>query len=1085
MKVKRVCLAGYAWGCLMRSGLMRIVLMLGMIGLWAVAEGSDPKEFDVFIEAEAFARGSVQGVEGRGWADAGGMIQCADASSPDWAEWDFSASEDGLYLVYAKVAAESSRPVEMWIDGRLVSRNALAQTTGDWRLSSARWFGVGMAALDAGGHTLRIWRATCIPHIDAFGLRRMSAMAVDEGPFLLPEEVWLEDGYARQDWMIWSIGGTQAYDVVGGAFHIHNGRHTLNRPLYGSNDAETVFVGDRPLVMLTYGPKAKLGVLAARIGMGGERKWLEEADSIDFYYDGATARWEIQDDLLGSEVLVLEVVPLIEVQGFMVRASVDTAVHVSWWFGGLDGAYPDNKAGHGAMPGGRDESHCRDDEVDVVTCSSADARILASDAVKCIGRVSSRSVSPGEVFVSLSPLGDVRADRCRSGPFVLLDRMITYEKPVYAVVSTSKQALCVAMDEPDVVWGRACSYYDAVAGRLSVETPEPVLDEAMRANNASMDGQYRPPSFLHGALRWGTECEGWYLGWRGWYGPIVAGDFERVAGAARFHFEHQYTSPATGLDSAGKVAPFVRFDGREKRAVYNMHEVFLDHLRSYYWWTGDDGLMIELWPKIKVTLAYQRREIGKDLDGLYTNAVNTWISDGHHYNGNACTQASAYAVRHNRWAAQVAALAGDDALFYTSEAERTRDAMRERLWMEDKGYYAEYVDRDGVLHDAAEAATIYHAVEMGAADVFESYQMTRYVDERLWRFGDQILANDWYPVIVTCGLIGFNESLNTALAYYHAGRFERAWRLLKVCCDSTAKATVPGSISCYGSREGAQGVYVDFTDASSMFARTVVEGLFGLQPRLDEGRIEWSPRFPRAWETAALDGRGVSVKMWRHGNRAHYRVTSAEALEHRVILPADFGALASLCVNGEAVEGEWVEGLLRPYLCVSVGEGTRSEIEVVGEGALPTLSYPERVAIGDVFRVVCEGGRIAAIRDPQGIFTGGFEGSATVFEAGIEGASGWRTAFAKVQGGPAPFWAPMDIELAAPAEVINPRLAAVAGVERLGLRFELRNNRAEPLMDEAVVHFGGQTYALSLDVPGLGGREVGIALTRDSGITPG
>jgi Domain of unknown function (DUF4450) len=1029
------------------------------------ASPAEPEPFDLVIEAETFDRGSVMAVAGTRWADAGGIIQCAD-QSPDWAEWDFTIETAGVYLLSCKFAAQVSRPVAIYIDGACISTGALKGVTGSWMSSSARWFDEGFTPLKPGNHTLRIRRALCIPHIDAFGLRRMPEFDLTKGAFGLPEDLWMKDNYPIQDWMIWTIGGTEQFEVRDGAYHIVNGQHTLNRPLYGTNGPEHVFAGDRPVIVLTRGPATKLGALGAQIVTGESRTWLDEAERVAFAYDGAGVRWDIKDPALGEGTLTLEVLPLPDAAGFIARATSDTPVKLSWWYGGLRDSYPENKAGHGALPGGRDPSDCTDNTVEISGETTRLVNALVAGAEAFVGCTGAAQLA--------DEASALRAD-VTVGP-----------DAVYVIAATNVDAVGAALSAPGKAWDEAQRHYEAIASRLATTTPSPILDASMRGNNMAMDGQWRPPSYLHGALRWGTECGGWFLGWRGWYGPIVAGDFERVSAAARMHFHHQYTEPAEGLHSAGKIAPFVHFEGKEKRAPYNMHEVFLDHLRSYYWWTGDRELMAELWPNIKAALAYQRREIGRDLDGLYTNAINTWISDGHHYNGNACTQASAYAVMHNRWAADVAELAGDDAAFYAAEAERTLEEMNRRLWMADKGYYAEYVDGDGVYHDASEAATIYHAAEMGAADAFQAYQMTRYADERLWRFGDQILANDWYPVIVTCGLIGFNESLNTALAYYYAGRYDRAWRLLKVCCDSTAKATVPGSISCYGSREGEQGVYIDFTDASSMFARTVVEGLFGLQPRVDQGRVEWSPRFPTDWDNAELSTRGFSVEYTRANATANYVMEGEKTLDHVLALPVDFGSLEAFTVNGEPAEPEVVESVLRPYLRVRVPEAQRTVVAVKGTGTLPGLDYPEMAAVGDAVVVRATAGTVLEVRDPQGIFAEQTLAQDGVLQVRIAENLGHHTAFAKLQSGAGTFWAPIDIEVRPAIELLDERLVAVSGVAGIGLAFTVRNNRNRPCQTEGAIGLGGTEIAredLSLE-PGAS-QDLRLTLEHPHALTPG
>ena len=1050
------------------AGMLTTALFATALISQAHAGAAAPERFDVLIQAEQFVRGTVKAVRGQGWADEGGIIQCAD-NSPDWAEWEFEAPRGGVYLLFCRLAAQAPRPVDVFIDGTLIRRGALAVTTGGWRSSTARWFPVGPVPMKAGQHTLKILRATCIPHIDAFGLIRDPDIDLSQGPLAVPEDVWLDDSFAIQDWMIWTIGGIEQFTVQDGRYCITNGRHTLNRPLYATNGPDTVFGGDRPLVALLRGPTTKLGVLAAQIVGEQQRRWLHECETVQFSYDGACIEWRIKDPILGDNEMRLAVSALPDAEGFITRAEAQEEVQLSWWYGGLRGDYPDNRGAAGPLPGGRSENDCADNVVDPSGSTVTISRPDVAGAVLSVG------VCP-EARWEAVPAGEGLAGSVRT---------TCGSRPCYVVAAVSPEVLQEAAADPARAWAQARAHYDAIADRLAVDTPYPTLDGAVRGNNASMDGQWRPPSFLHGALRWGSECGGWYLGWRGWYGPIVAGDFERVKAAARFHFDRQFAEPDTGKLSKGKVASYVTFDGKPTKAGYNMHEVMLDHLKQYYWWTGDHELMKELWPKIKLALEYQRREIGKGLDGLYTNAVNTWISDGHHYNGNACAQASAYAVAHNTFAQSVARLVGDDAAFYAQEAEKTRREMSRRLWIADRGYFAEYIDGDGILHDAAEAPTIYHPIEMGAADSFQAYQMTRYADDRLWRFGDQILANDWFPVIVTNGLIGFNESANTALSYYHAGRFERAWRLLKVCCDSTAKAAVPGSISCYGARDGAQGTYVDFTDASSMLARTVVEGLFGLQPRVDAGRVEWTPRFPSEWDTAALKTRGFECRFTRKDDTQRYVLSTDATLEHRLMLPVPFGRIREVTVNGKLIAApETVATVVRPSLSIAVSSARETVVQISGEGALPALEHDPVVCVGEHVAIRCPGGVIAELLDPQGVLADA-QVSGDVLAGSISRDDGHHTAFVKVACDAGAFWAPLDIECVPPLRIDSARVAAVPGVDGMGLRLQVRNGGGEPLEAPAQVWFAGRRLDIEINIPPRETGEVDIPLPPETALTPG
>ena len=61
----------------------------------------------------------------------------------------------------------------------------------------------------------------------------------------------LSDAYKKQPMYLNPLYNTQQYEVRDGAYRLRNGKHILNRVLYGTNGPESVFAGDRPVIVLT------------------------------------------------------------------------------------------------------------------------------------------------------------------------------------------------------------------------------------------------------------------------------------------------------------------------------------------------------------------------------------------------------------------------------------------------------------------------------------------------------------------------------------------------------------------------------------------------------------------------------------------------------------------------------------------------------------------------------------------------------------------------------------------------------------------------------------------------------------------
>ena len=96
----------------------------------------------------------------------------------------------------------------------------------------------------------------------------------------------------------------------------------------------------------------------------------------------------------------------------------------------------------------------------------------------------------------------------------------------------------------------------------------------------------------------------------------------------------------------------------------------------------------------------------------------------------------------------------------------------------------------------------------------------------------------------------FAETLNLAIAYYRAGQFDKAYELVKGVYASMYQGGIPGGLSCHAYSNGQQRANEEFGDAISMFARTAVEGVFGILPECSMGSSIFRPGFPKTGKTA-------------------------------------------------------------------------------------------------------------------------------------------------------------------------------------------------------------------------------------------
>lgn len=913
----------------------------------------------------------------------------------------------------------------------------------------------------------------------------------------------------KQYWMIWGNGPTQKYECTQKGFRITNGAFTYNRPLYARNESTVTLAGDKPQVMLTHAPTSKYGSLSLGVIVEDRSKWLHDFETIVASYDPGMQVYVLTDPILPGSI-ELEVLPLADDPGFIVRVSSATAVKLLWVYGGLSSAY--HIIGQSGYEGGIISKECSDEmHLDEgghryfrLHNPSLGKMVLggctAKGAFHICGAQFSESplalLSPqSKATVGINKDGRLRhPDTYESHP-ILAQEVTIGPSPSYVIILLSDNGddarILELLSRPEEVYESAVSRCQRIQRQIVVETPDEELDLAVKAICASMDATWHAPSFMHGTLRWGYESGGWFLGWRGWYGPTAFGWHDRVARAIRFHSRYQLEGPERGPDSIGKVWPYIPFSGaidHKPNGIYDMTQVYLDHIYYYYHWTGDRALLKELFPTIEKALNWEKREFDADGDGLYENFVNTWISDGHWYSGGGCTQASTYNYRANLLAAEAAKLAGHDGTPFLRESERIKRAMEEVLWLQRGGHFAEYKEFLGHkrLHEAAEAPTIYHPIDFHVTDDFQSYQSLRYLEERLWKFDDLILVNDWYPVIVTNGTLALAEVLNTAVAYYRIGQEEKAYRLLRASLRSFYHARIPGEISCYVNERGDQGAYAGFTDAISMFGRTVVEGLFGILPKMQEGAITIQPAFPESWNHARIVTPLIEYFYHRDSMSEKLTVKASKGVSMKFRMAMRENHIERVTLDGAPIPYRITPGMGKAFIEVESPILKASVLEVrYGEGREggPRLERKTIAAARTEYRVEARSCRILESYDPQGVFA-----SCALTEGALSGRLssllGHHTFFLKIESGEASWWEPLDIEVREGIEVQKAELLLTRDGKAF-YQYELRNNSPHSWHLEVVTEVAGERYSEDISMQPNSSRAFQGHLESTSALTPG
>lgn len=518
-----------------------------------------------------------------------------------------------------------------------------------------------------------------------------------------------------------------------------------------------------------------------------------------------------------------------------------------------------------------------------------------------------------------------------------------------------------------------------LASRIRITTPDPFFNTLGGALSVAADGIWDGEVWLHGAIGWRMPLSGW----RAAYTGDVLGWHDR----ARTHFDAYAASQVTDVpntlphpaqDSALALARSVKKWGtpqysngyicrnprrNDQMHHYDMNLCYIDELLWHFNWTGDLDYARRMWPVLTRHLAWEKLNYDPDNDGLYDAYACIWASDALYYNSGAVTHSSAYNYRANRLAAMIADKIGEDATPYRAEADKILNALNARLWIPERGHWAEFQDFMGHkrLHTSPGVWTIYHALDSDVADPFQAYLATSYVDREIPHIPVRgeglkdegyatISTTNWLPYSWSINNVAFAEVMHTALAYFQAGRADAGFKLLKSSIlDGMYLGESPGNFGQISFYDAARGeCYRDFGDPIGVASRVLIQGLYGILPDAMNGRLLVKPGLPSDWTSASLHTPDIDFDYHNASYTITHRLPAVHTLELQ--FPAQRSKVAKLTVNGTSTAWKLVENSIsRPMLSVVVpaSSGEKMEIKIEWGGEefnTPTDSQIENIS---------------------------------------------------------------------------------------------------------------------------------------------
>ncbi|CAN5689592.1 hypothetical protein BH11BAC3_BH11BAC3_21120 [soil metagenome] len=888
------------------------------------------------------------------------------------------------------------------------------------------------------------------------------------------------------------------YHPEGTDFVITNGKRRFTRALYGTNTAFRVEGGDLPefaLYMPGMGGNIKFGLIK-----NDSSKWLINARKITARYRPGKLLYDIEDDLLGKAIMHLEVLAMADAEGVIIQVSVNEVVHglqLLMVYGGASGKKFSRDGDMGPDPESVFYLHpkyCTDNRF-TITGNNFVLKYgsgLKPELDPYLNRnlpADTVSVKPSgkekEMIGSFPPVSNLHiADAEKQLSPIVLDQSTLTATPVitgklsivksiqyYYSVQNKTGVKNLTQNELATAFKVAELARLKLANRIVVHTPDPYINTLGGALGIAADAIWESPTYLHGSIGWRMRLNGWrgpyvadVLGWhdrarlhfRSYAkSQITSPDSGKIIADTALHLARQLEKLGTSLFSSGYISRNPNGDIRPHH--YDMNLVYIDALLNHIKWTGDIAFIKEIFPVIKRHLAWEKRNFDVDGDGLYEAYAAIWASDALQYSGGGGTHSSAYNYRANKMAAQLAALIGEDPTSYSKEADKILKAITHVLWMPGKGWFAEFKDALGqkALHSSPALWTIYHSIDEGVTNPFQAWQSLQYIDHyiphipmRAKSLPDSfytISTSNWMPYAWSLNNVALAELMNTSLAYWQGGDNETAFQLWKSSLlESMYLGGSPGNFQQITTYDAIRGeAYRDFSDPVAMTARSLVEGLFGIQPNALQNQLTIRPGFPKVWNDANLQTPDIKFDFKRTGNRDVYTIETAIKSCRKLTLQikAVTENIQSITVNDKQVKWLSLDSAVgNPVLAINCGAAEKYRIKITWKG-VPVFGLKEATPVikDAVFEQQFAGAVIKNVYDPQQVLSN-INFAKGNLKATVTADTGYKTVFVQLQQGAWSWWYPLSL-------LVKDRVGIIAANQQSGniLQLQLVNNTASEI----------------------------------------
>lgn len=331
-------------------------------------------------------------------------------------------------------------------------------------------------------------------------------------------------------------------------------------------------------------------------------------------------------------------------------------------------------------------------------------------------------------------------------------------------------------------------------------------------------------------------------------------------------------------------------------------ESYIDAVYHYWKWTGDFEPVRQLWPAMVKAVQFIERVLNPDGDDLYLDLLHQYKSDSDSRGPSSVFQSAMVWRAYVAMAEFATRMQLPDASAYRTKSDRIHAAIQRELWSPEKVMIGSKGPL-GMLRLHPECLEVEIPVRTGAVDPYQAYVITDWylknctfkdAGKNVW-----VLGADWWPRVWTQGLNLPSDSIMIGMTALLSGCFEEGVQILSSYAGTAYKAKRFGDGYFVDSYQNPQrvGCGVAAATCQGAWGRALVEGMFGVEPHLDENYVTVRPNFPRSWKKASFERPALSISFDGTDPCGMWKITTASHVAARLQLPV-FAPVESLRVNG-------------------------------------------------------------------------------------------------------------------------------------------------------------------------------------------